>query len=315
MRVIIAGGSGLIGRKLTSSMVNAGDEVIILSRNPEKVLGLPPGARAIRWDGRSIESWVEEIERADAIVNLTGENLSGVGILPARWTKARKLRLEQSRVNSGIVLTKAIEQASHKPSVFIQVSGVGYYGTKQEKPLTEADDAGDDFSANLCKAWEASSQPVESLGLRRVVTRNGVVLSAEGGVLRPMLLPYKLLIGGPIGGGRQVHSWIHIADEVGAILFLIRNNNARGVYNLTSPQPVTNDEFGRAIAKVLDRPHYLPLPAFVMNLAFGEVASMLLKGQRVLPHKLEDAGFRFIFPRLEDALVNLLLNSEKVKSI
>ena len=307
MRVLIAGGSGLIGRELTSSLVANRDEVIILSRNPQKVLGLPPGASAIQWDGKTIQGWVKEIEQTDAIVNLTGENLSGEGLMPSRWTKDRKLRLVQSRVNSGIVLSKAVEQASHKPSIFIQASGVGYYGTRQEKVLTEEDEAGDDFSAKLCLEWEASSKPVETLGVRRMVTRNGVVLSTNGGALRPMLLPYKMYVGGPIGSGRQVHSWIHIADEISAIQFLIKNDNLQGVYNLTSPQPVTNDEFGRTIGKVMGRPHYFPVPRLAMQLAFGEVASMLLEGQRAIPKKLIDAGFQFKFPFLSDALKNLLI--------
>lgn len=307
MRVLIAGGSGLIGRELTSSLVANRDEVIILSRNPQKVLGLPPGARAIQWDGKTIQGWVKEIEQTDAIVNLTGENLSGEGLMPSRWTKDRKLRLVQSRVNSGIVLSKAVEQASRKPSIFIQASGVGYYGTRQEKVLTEEDEAGDDFSARLCLEWEASSKPVETLGVRRVVTRNGVVLSTNGGALRPMLLPYKMYVGGPIGSGRQVHSWIHIADEISALQFLIKNDNLQGVYNLTSPQPVTNDEFGRTIGKVMGRPHYFPVPRLAMQLAFGEVASMLLEGQRAIPKKLIDAGFQFKFPFLSDALKNLLI--------
>jgi uncharacterized protein (TIGR01777 family) len=306
MRVIIAGGSGLIGRELTSSLVGLGAEVIILSRSPQMVYGLPAGAQAVLWDGVTLQDWAKEIDGTDVVVNLTGENLSGEGLLPSRWTKERKVRLVESRVNSGVVLTKAIAQASQKPSVFIQASGVGFYGTQQPKLLTEGDPAGNDFSANLCIEWEASSQPVEAMGVRRVVTRNGVVLSTISGALRPMLLPYKLFVGGPLGSGRQVHSWIHIADEVAAILFLIKKNDARGVYNLTSPNPMTNDEFGRTIAMVMKRPHYFPIPAFIMRLAFGEVASMLLEGQAVIPKKLLDAGFQFKFPLLADALRNLL---------
>ena len=306
MHVIIAGGSGLIGRELTSILCKAGDQVTILSRNPQMVTELPPGAKAVQWDGKTLQEWGKYIENSDAVVNLTGENLSGEGFLPSRWTKERKLRLVDSRINSGLVLTKAIEMAERKPSVFMQASGVGFYGTRLEKILTESDESGNDFSANLCKHWEASSLPVEGMGIRRVVVRNGVVLSTKGGALPLILLPYKLLVGGRMGSGRQVYSWIHIADEVAAIQFLIRNNQANGVFNLTSPNPMTNSEFGRTIGNVMKRPHYFPLPGFAMRLAFGEVASMVLEGQKVIPQKLLEAGYEFKYPRLEDALKDLL---------
>ncbi len=211
-----------------------------------------------------------------------------------------------SRVDSGKVLAKAIDLAQSKPSVFIQSSGVGYYGTEQEKALTEADKAGDDYFANLCIKWEASSQPVEKMGVRRVVIRNGVVLSPQGSAFRLLLLPYKLWVGGPLGNGQQVYSWIHIDDEVNAIRFLIRDEKANGIFNLTSPNPVTDDEFGRTIGRVMRRPHYFPVPSFAMQLAFGEVAVIVLKGQRVLPEKLLKEGFVFKFPAIKQALADLI---------
>lgn len=308
MRVMIAGGSGLIGRELTSLLAAAGDEICILSRTPENVTGLPANVKVLQWDGKKLQEWSKQIDDTDAIVNLTGENLSGSGFLPSRWTNERKLRLLQSRVNSGIALTKAIEMASRKPSVFVQASGVGFYGSQREKTLTEDDVPGNDFLANLSKEWEASSLPVEAIGVRRVVVRNGVVLSTKNGALPRLLLPYRLYVGGPLGDGKQVYSWIHLADEVSAIQFLIRNHQARGAYNLTSPDPVTNDEFGRTIGKVMNRPHYFPVPGFAMRLALGEVASVVLEGQRVLPKKLIDTGFVFKYPILEDALRDLLAN-------
>lgn len=306
MRVMIAGGSGLIGRALTSELTSEGDEVNILSRTPEKVRGMPAGVKLLKWDGRTIQDWVLQIENSDAVVNLTGENLSGEGFLPSRWTTERKMRLIRSRVDSGKILSDAIKMSTKKPAVFIQASGIGYYGTQQTKDLTEVDAAGDDFSANLCIEWEASSQPVELMGVRRVVVRNGVVLSTKGGAFPLILLPYKLYVGGPLGNGRQVYSWIHIADEVRAIQFLIRDSQAQGIFNLTSPNPLTNGEFGRTIGKVINRPHYFRIPGFVMRLAFGEVATMVLEGQKVIPQKLLDRGFEFKFPRLEEALKDLL---------
>jgi uncharacterized protein (TIGR01777 family) len=306
MRIIIAGGSGLIGQELSTTLTSDSNEVIILSRKPELVEGMPNGVKIVQWNGKTIGDWGKYIDNSDVIVNLTGENLSGKGLLPSRWTKARKLRLVQSRVNSGEVLTKAIQFAKVKPSVFLQASGVGFYGTHQVKPLTEEDNSGDDFTANICKEWEASSQPVELMGVRRVVMRNGVVLSTKGGGLPLLLLPYKLWVGGPLGNGQQVYSWIHMADEINAIRFLIRNEQAKGIFNLSSPNPVTNDEFGREISKVMERPYYFPIPGFAMRLALGEVASMVLLGQRVLPQRLLQEGFVFRYPMLGDALKDLL---------
>lgn len=306
MRIILAGGSGLIGRELTELLSSEGDEVIILSRNPVKVTGLPRSARAVQWDGKSVQDWGKLIEESDAVVNLTGENLSGEGFLPSRWSSERKLRLVQSRVNSGKVLTQAIDTSAHKPSVFVQASGIGFYGTLQTKTLTESDPPGDDFLANLSKEWEASSQAVEAMGVRRVVVRNGVVLSTRGGALPLILLPHRLYVGGPLGNGRQVYSWIHISDEVRAIQFLLHNNEATGVFNLTSPNPLPNKEFEKTIASVMKRPYYLPVPGIAMRLALGEVALLVLEGQKVIPQKLLSAGFEFKYPFLEDALRNLL---------
>jgi uncharacterized protein (TIGR01777 family) len=306
MHVVIAGGSGLIGTELTSALLVAGDKVTILSRNPKKVVRSSPEVIVRQWDVQTIGEWARQVENADAIVNLTGENLSGEGFLPSRWTKERKSRLVQSRVNSGVVLSKAVAMAQSKPRVFVQASGIGYYGTLQQKSLTEADSAGNDFLAKLSLEWEKSSQPVEEMGVRRVVVRNGVVLSTKGGAFPLLLLPFRLFVGGPMGNGRQVYSWIHIADEVAAIQFLLHNDQARGVFNLTAPGPVTNAEFGRTISKVMRRPYYFPVPGFAMKLALGEVAVMVLEGQKVMPQNLLNTGYTFKFPTLLKALTDLL---------
>jgi len=308
MRILIAGGSGLIGSRLSALLTEDGDEVTILSRNPDKVRGLLAGVRVFEWDGKSVQAWGSEINKMDAVVNLTGENLSGKGIFPTRWTEERKQLLRSSRVNSGKVLSEAIEIASHKPSVLVQASGIGFYQPNQPKALTEADGGGSDFMSDLSKEWEASSAPVEKLGVRRVVVRNGMVLSTKKGALRPLLLQYKLFAGGPLGSGNQIYSWIHIDDEADGIRFLIRNEGANGAFNLTAPNPVSNDEFGRTIAKVMRRPHYFPIPGFAMHLAFGEVATMVLEGHKVLPQKLLESGYVFRYPTLEEAMRNLLMS-------
>jgi len=306
MRIIIAGGSGLIGRALTSSLVNDGNELIVLSRNPGRVINFPPGVKILEWDGTSVTEWGKEIANTDVVINLVGENLSGAGLLPLRWTKERKNRILQSRVNAGKSLSQAIEMSDKHPAIFVQASGIGYYGTDRRYEFTEESAPGNDFLANLSKSWEASSESIEELGVRRIIIRSGVVLSSQGGALRPLLFPYKYFIGGPIGDGKQVLSWIHIDDVVTAIRFLISSYQSCGAFNLTSPNPVTNNDFGKTMSKVLNRPHYFRLPGFIMRLALGEVADMVLKGQTALPAKLLASGFSYKYPTLEEALKNLL---------
>ncbi len=197
MRIIIAGGSGLIGRALTSSLVDDGNDVIILSRTPGNALNTTDRVMVLEWDGMSDNGWGKEIENTDVVINLAGENISGDGLLPSRWTKERKNRLVQSRVNSGKVLSKAIEMAERRPTIFVQASGIGYYGTDRGIIFSEESMPGNDFLANLSKQWEASSESVEEIGVRRVIIRTGIVLSPVGGALRPLLLPYKFFVGGP----------------------------------------------------------------------------------------------------------------------
>jgi hypothetical protein len=306
MRIIIAGGSGLIGRELTSSLLLQGHEVNILSRNPDKIEDTPEGVKVVGWDAKTLGNWVGEIQRSEAVVNLVGENLSGRGLFPSRWTKEQKERLINSRVDAGKVLAKAIEMADIKPVVFIQASGIGIYGTDLSKVFTEDSEPGKDFLAYLSKEWEASSKMADNLDVRRVIIRTGVVLSNNGGALQPLIFPYKFYMGGKIGDGKQVYSWIHITDEVEAIRFLIENDQARGVYNLCSPNPATNNELGRTISSLMNRPHFLTIPSFIMRFVFGEVADMVLKGQRVMPKRLLETGYTFSFPTLAGAMTNLL---------
>ncbi len=302
MRIIITGGTGLIGRALTKVLVRDDHEVIVLSRNPDRATGLPNGTRVERWDAQTPEGWGHLADGADAIVNLAGENLAGRGFLPTRWTDERKRRIRESRQGAGQAVVSAVEAATIKPNVVIQSSAIGYYGPRGDEIVTEDGAAGDDFLARLCVAWEASTASVESMDVRRAVIRTGVVLSTEGGALPRMLLPYKLFVGGPFGDGRQYMSWIHMADEVAAIRFLIENEDASGAFNLTAPNPLTNAEFGKALGRVMNRPSVIPVPGFAMRLLFGEVSTVVLDGQRVLPKRLQELGFTFQFPELEAAL-------------
>jgi len=300
MRVIITGGSGLIGWALTENLAKDGHEVIVLSRNPEVVKNLPGGARAEKWDGRSAQGWGKFVDGADAIVNLAGATISD------RWSDARKKVIRESRVNAGKAIVEAVKAAEKKPGVVIQSSAVGYYGPRGAEEITEDSSAGNDFLASVCKEWEASTAELDGMSIRRPIIRTGVVLSKDGGALPKMLLPIKMFIGGPLGNGRQYFPWIHLQDEVAAIRFLIENKKANGVYNLSAPQPLTNKEFTQAIGKVLNRPTFMPVPAFAMQLLFGEMSTLLLDGQREVPQRLMKEGFKFQFSDAEAALRDVL---------
>jgi uncharacterized protein (TIGR01777 family) len=306
MRIIITGGTGLIGRALAADLAGDNHEVIVLSRRPERATDLPAGVRAERWDARSAEGWGAPADGADAIVNLAGEPISGQGFIPRRWTAEHKRRARESRLSAGRAVVQAVEAATHRPRVVIQASGAGYYGPHGDEEVTEEAPAGGDWFGQVAVEWEASTAPVEDLGVRRVIIRSGVVFSAEGGALPRMLLPFRLFAGGPLGSGRQWFPWIHLADEVGAIRFLMENPAASGPFNLTAPNLLTNAEFSRVVGRVLRRPAFVPIPAFALRLLFGEMAAVLLEGQRAISRRLQDLGFTFRFPEAKAALQDLL---------
>ena len=305
MRVVITGGSGLIGRALARSLTQngggSGHDVVILTRDPDRVEGLPPGVRAARWDGRTAQGWVSLLDTETAIVHMAGESIA-----EGRWTAAKKRRIRDSRVISGQAVMDAIRQAPVKPAVLIQGSAVGYYGGHGDEAVPEDTPPGRDFLSEICREWEDSTAGAESLGVRRAVARTGIVLAREGGALPAMSLPFKLMIGGPIGDGRQWFPWIHVDDEVGALRFLLEQEAARGVFNLTAPHPVTNRELTNVLARVLGRPGFLPAPGFALRIALGEIADSLLQGQRAVPSRLLELGYAFRWPDLEPALRNLL---------
>lgn len=302
MRIIITGGTGLIGRALCKTLAADGHEIIVLSRNPDKVKGMPNGVQIQKWDGASPAGWGSLVDGAGAIVNLAGE-----GIADGRWSKERKQLIRQSRVAAGTAVTEAIKGAANKPQVLIQASAVGYYGgATGNEVITETHSPGNDFLSKVCFDGEISTASVSRLGVRRAIVRTGIVLSLEGGAFPKQLLPFKMYAGGPVGSGKQWVPWIHVDDEVRAIQYLIANPQAEGAFNLAAPNPVTNKEFGQLIGEVLGRPSFMPAPDFALKTFFGEMSTILLEGQRVVPKKLLDLGFEFRYPTAREALAALL---------
>jgi len=310
MRIIITGGTGLIGRAVANSLAHDHHEVIVLSRNTNKTSGLDGTVKVVAWDARTAQGWGSLVDGAGAIVNLAGESIAGEGFPPSRWTSERKKRILDSRLNAGRAIVEAITAAKNKPEVLIQSSAVGYYGVHGSEDITEDHAPGSDFLANTCVQWEAVTAPVEKMGVRRVIIRTGIVMSTKSGVLPQLSIPFKLFVGGRIGDGKQQMPWIHIDDEVGAIKFLINTPTASGPYNLSAPEVLSDAELGTVLGRVYKRPSFFPTPAFVFKLAFGELATLLVDGQRAVPKRLQEAGYPFLFPKAEPALKDLVTNNK-----
>lgn len=296
-RILITGGSGLIGRALTADLAAAGYEVVVLSRSPERVTGLPDGARAAGWDAETADGWDDLLDGALGLVHLAGEPVAG-----GPWTARRKRSIRESRVRSSHAVLEAVRRTQSKPRFLLQGSAVGYYGDRGAEVVVEDAPPGEGFLADVAVEWEAATAAVEELGVRRCVLRTGVVLTAEGGALPRMALPFKLFVGGPLGSGRQYVPWIHLDDEVAAIRFLAETAAASGPFNLTAPEPVTNREFSRQLAAVLGRPNLFRAPKLALHAVLGEMATVLLEGQRAVPAALEALGFRFRHRDVRSAL-------------
>ncbi len=299
MRIVVAGGSGFVGRALVAALAARGDSVLLLTRG-----GAGSGAdrrvRTLAWDGKSTGDWVRELDGADAAVNLCGENVAA-----GRWTPTRKIQLIKSRVDSTRALVAAISQAARRPKALINASAVGYYGTSPEGECVEGAPQGRDFLAALCGQWEREALAAEPLGVRVVTARLGVVLGDGGGALAKMSLPFKLFAGGPLGSGRQPVPWIHRDDAVGALLFALERDALTGPVNVVAPQALDNRAFSAALGRALGRPSWLPALAFALKAALGEMSSMVLGGQRAAPKKLQAAGFSFKYPDADAALAAL----------
>ncbi len=305
MKMVVAGGSGFLGRALTSRLAADGHDVVVLSRRAgdgsgrvRRVVWQPDGTAPPIEAGRPT-SWAGEIDGADVVVNLAGE-----GIADKRWTAARKRALATSRSLSTRSLVAAIRAATKRPPVFIQASGVGYYGPAGDETLDEASPPGSDFLAGLCVNWEAEARAVEALGCRLAIVRNGIVLSRSGGALKKMLPPFLFFVGGPIASGRQYMSWIALDDWIALVRWAIGHDHVTGALNGTAPKPVTNAEFAKALGRAVHRPSWLPVPALALRVMVGELAPAgLINGQRAVPKRPLSLGFTFAYPEIDAALV------------
>lgn len=297
MRILMTGGTGLIGRHLCKALLAEGHELTVFSRNPASVpVKCGAGVHALA----ALAEWLPSRE-FDAVINLAGEP-----IVDKRWTMQRKQVLWASRVALTEELVRRIVAAEHRPGILLSGSAVGYYGNRGDALLDETAAPGDDFPAQLCKAWEQAARVAENSGVRVCLLRTGLVMSHDGGMLGRMLPPFRLGLGGRIGDGRQWMSWIHIRDYVAIVLHLLHDGQTRGPCNFTAPQPVSNAEFTRTLATVLHRPAFFAIPAALLRLGLGESAGLLLGGQRVLPARLEAMQYDFQFAALHGALSDLL---------
>ncbi len=303
VRIMVIGATGFIGKALCPRLLEEGYEVIALSRSKEKgekILGTQ--VKVVEWDGRSGKGWLDYANGAHAVVNLAGENI-GAG----RWTPKRKKAILQSRLDAGRAVVEAAKSVEKKPAVIIQASAIGYYGSRGEEIVDESSPPGEGFLVDVVKQWELSTKEVESQKIRRVIIRSSVVLGKEGGVFLRLVKPFRLFVGGHLGSGKQWFSWIHLEDEVNAILFLIKREDLKGVFNLAAPHQMTQKDFVRIMGKIMKRPSWLPVPGLVLRTIFGEMAKeTLLSGQRVSPKRLLDGGYRFLYPEAELALMEIL---------
>ena len=297
MRVLITGATGLIGSALCDALLARGDEVVGLTRDPGRAKPKNPTVRWHAWQASTERPPPEAFDEVDAVVNLIGEEIN------QRLTEEAKLRIRESRVTSTKNLLQGIEAAGAKPKIFIGQSAIGYYGDRGAQMVDEDAEPGADFGAEIGLEWEAAENKAEGLGMRTVILRTGLVLTKHGGLVKQLLVPFKLGVGGPLGGGEQFMSWIHIDDVVGLILWALENEQVTGPVNATAPNPVTNREFSKALGRSLHRPAVVPAPKFAVAALRGrELAELVFGGARVMPRRALDLGYRFKYTEIDPAL-------------
>ena len=299
MKVAVAGGSGFVGKEIARLLIREGYEVYVLTRNKNKLTmeNIIP-VEWLREDSRP----EKVLEGIDAVINLAGTSLNS-----GRWTTERKKQILQSRIKATNELYRIIGKLEHKPSVLINASAIGFYEPSLEQTYTEEwKQAGNNFLADAVVQWEDEAKKVIDLGVRVVLARFGLILGSKEGAFPNLVLPYKLFLGGEIGSGRQWYSWIHVKDVANAILFCIQHNQVNGPVNFTAPHPMRMEEFGETIGDVLHKPNWSVIPSIFIKTALGEMSTLILEGQKVLPKKLMEAGYTFIYPDLRAALTDLL---------
>lgn len=298
MKIVIAGGTGFIGKKLTDMLLTEGHSIVILTRGNRESSGK---VQFVKWleEGAQPE---KDIRHADAFINL-----AGVSINAGRWSENHQKQIYESRMTATDELLRIISLLPEKPSVLVSASAIGIYPASIKNVYTEVStDRANDFLGKTVRDWENKANRVEEHSVRAVFMRFGVVLGKEEGALPLMALPYRLFVGGKVGSGEQWVSWVHVLDVVRAIVFALVNEDLRGPVNVTSPSPVQMDDFGKTIASVLHRPHWIPVPSFAMKMVLGQKSALVLEGQHVVPQRLIDYGFEFTFPILKLALDDLL---------
>jgi len=298
LNILVSGGTGFIGRPLCASLLQEGHRVILLTRRKKEASRLlEPAMGTVEWNGREAGVWEQQLEGVDAVINL-----AGAPIADARWTDHRKQLITESRIMSTRLLVQACSRLAVKPQVFINASGIGYYGLQGDHLLDESSGPGTGFLADLCVQWEAAAREAASYGMRVVCLRNGMVLDRDGGALPRMALPFRFYMGGPVMPGTQWVSWIHRDDVIGLIEWVLTNATVSGPMNAVAPNPVRMTEFCRTLGAALHRPSWFPIPEFVLKIALGELGSMMTTGQRIAPSVATQGGYRFRYPLLEGAL-------------
>ncbi|MET3698722.1 hypothetical protein SAMN05877753_10444 [Bacillus oleivorans] len=296
MKIAIAGGSGFVGKALADLCLQKGYEVTVLTRSESRA-SENPKLNYIQWLSPNTDP-ENHLDGFDCLINLSGESLNS-----GRWTRKRKQQIVDSRITTTKELIRILSMLEKKPSIVVQASAVGIYGTSKDQTFTEdTEDYGSDFLAETVKSWEKEAHALNQLGIRTCLARFGVILEKDGGALPLMALPYKLFAGGRLGRGDQWVSWVHLEDAARAILYIIHNPKLQGPINITSPNPSPMEEFGKTLGSVLKRPHWFPTPGLALRPVLGEKSMLVLEGQKVLPERLKQAGFTFQYPKLNQAL-------------
>ncbi len=299
--MLVSGASGAIGSTVCDALLARGDEVVGLTRDPERARKSNPTVHWFGWQPRMERPPAEAFDDLDGVINLVGEPID------QRWTEEAKTAIMESRRTGTRNLVQAITALEHKPKVLVSQSAIGFYGDRGESLVDESTAAGDDFGAEVVTEWERAADEIGGTGVRLVIVRTGLVLDPSSGLLKQLLTPFKLGVGGPVAGGGQYMSWIHIDDEIGILLWALGNEGVSGVINATAPNPVTNRELSKTLGRVLGRPAAVPVPGFALNLRYGrEFAETVRGGQRVMPRRTLDLGYEFEQPELEPALRDLL---------